>query len=37
MLKKVVLLALLTFSALSAIDIPQPECWPCSARQVANR
>lgn len=37
MLKKVVLLALLTFSALSALDLPMPECWPCAARQVANR
>jgi len=37
MLKKVVLLALLTFSALSALDLPMPECWPCAARQAANR
>ncbi len=31
MIRKLLLLALLTFAttALNAIDIPQPECYPC--------
>lgn len=37
MLKRLMILALLAFSTLNAIDIPLPQCYPCDDPPAASR